>query len=94
MRTFSFMDSIIDAFYCANWEPMTIAVPMNGDLITLTPTFMNGIKDESHMNGLKVEGAPLPLEGSIPFVVAQLKDYDKLIARRDEINSQVATLNA
>ena len=64
MRTFSFIDSIIDAFYCANWEPMTIAVPMNGDLITLTPTFMNGIKDESHMNGLKVEGAPLPLEGS------------------------------
>lgn len=93
MRTFSFIDSIIDAFYCANWEPMTIAVPMNGDLITLTPTFMTASKMKA-MNGLKVEGAPLPLEGSIPFVVAQLKDYDKLIARRAEINSQVATLEA
>lgn len=96
MKKFSFIDTIIEVFETVDFQPMELTVPCNGDVIKLTPTFMGGIKDTTHMNGLIVEGAPLPLEGPIPYVVSQLRDYDKMIATRNSIDRVFtpATVNA
>ena len=94
MKTFSFIDTIIEVFETVDFQPMELVVPCNGDVIKLTPTFMGGIKDTTHMNGLIVEGAPLPLEGTIPYVVSQLRDYDKMVATRRNIDSVYAVAKA
>lgn len=86
MKKFSFIDTIIEVFETVDFQPMELTVPYNGDVIKLTPTFMDGIKDTTHMNGLIVEGAPLPLEGTITYVVSQLRDYDKMVATRNSID--------
>lgn len=77
------IETIIDVFKSVNWNPLTITMPQNGDVVTLHPDFYpteSDEKSESTFKGLTVTGACLPISGNITYVVNQLRNYDKCIA--------------
>lgn len=88
------VETIIDVFKDVNWNPLTITMPQNGDVVTIIPEFYktkSGIRNENTLKGLTVTGACMPISGPITYVVKQLRNYDSLIALRTNINSQYQT---
>lgn len=89
MKKINVVESILTVFNDVNWNPLTITMPQNGDVITLTPEFYptkSGEKNESTFKGLVVTGACIPISGTITQVVKQLRNYDQCIASRNRIN--------
>lgn len=94
-KKLNIIDVVIDIFEDNYWDSITITMPQNGDKVTLTPVFYDGMTPSRNaLKMLKVEGAAMPISGTIDFVVRNLQNYQHLIELRQDLDAFYATAPA